>query len=201
MTGDELLRCRDCGAPMADDQRYCLNCGTRRAERRAPVPVLSAPAVAPLAAPATAPGLLERVGGGWGVAALVLLALGVGVVIGELGDGDPAPVAARAPIVSIGAGALAPTGVTAVAAPVAAAPAPVAATGPTGSTEEDAASTAEKGKPAAATQQELAAKEKLAPDEFVKQSKKLPKTTGTGGAAPEKDNAAPGAGSEAESIG
>ena len=28
--------CAECGAPLAEDQRYCLNCGQRRADARLP---------------------------------------------------------------------------------------------------------------------------------------------------------------------
>ena len=192
--------CHECGAPLAADQRYCLNCGTRRAAPRVPIGLQAATPVAALPPVPAEPSLAARVGGGWGVAALVLLALGVGVVIGTLGGDEPAPAAARPPVVTIAAGALAPTGATAVAAPVA--PAPVAVTGPTGTSGTTGTTgTTDTSAPAAETKEKLAAKEKLTPEQFQDQSKKLPKTTGTGGAAPEKDDAAPGAGSEAESIG
>ena len=49
--------CATCGAPLAADQRYCLNCGQRRGRRdrlpRAPVPRQEATAAAPAAAGAS----------------------------------------------------------------------------------------------------------------------------------------------------
>ncbi len=32
--GEQGEPCRSCGAPLAEDQRYCLNCGRRRADQR-----------------------------------------------------------------------------------------------------------------------------------------------------------------------
>jgi hypothetical protein len=86
--------CNVCGAPMAVDQRYCVECGTRRGKPRFSLqPTLPAMQAA---TPAPAPS-----GGGprrstWtpsatllaGIATL-LLALGVGVLIGEAGSSTP----------------------------------------------------------------------------------------------------------------
>ena len=85
--------CSGCGAPLADDQRYCLECG----ERRAPVSsaVLAGPPPTAMPPPqppsAPAPGARdERDGAGRGNAVTViagvgvlLLAMGVGVLIGR----------------------------------------------------------------------------------------------------------------------
>lgn len=107
-------QCATCAAPLAPDQRYCLECGTRRAAPRVPV-AAALPAPPPVARETVvAPPLLtpvQRLGGIWGVAALLLVALGVGVVIGR--SGEDAPVAAAPAPVILGAG---PTGTTAVAA-------------------------------------------------------------------------------------
>jgi hypothetical protein len=110
--------CRRCGTTLADDQRYCLNCGQRRAEARlAFLEVLeqkyrrqsAAGAAAPPAAPATArwqptPGFAG------GALALLGLALALGVLIGSAGDDSPKQVAAAPPqvITVAGAGAAAP---------------------------------------------------------------------------------------------
>ncbi|CAB4868772.1 MAG: hypothetical protein F2799_03030 [Actinobacteria bacterium] len=46
-TNDQFEPCRCCGTALAHDQRYCLNCGVRRATQRVPSgPVLAALAVA-----------------------------------------------------------------------------------------------------------------------------------------------------------
>lgn len=282
-------QCAHCSSPLAADQRYCLNCGTRRAERHVPVAAAGAVSVTSATVPgAPVPGPAERFGGAWGVAALLLVALGVGVVIGRSGQAD-APVAARPPVVNITSGA---TGATAAAPVVAAAPAadewpardgftvqlgelPKAGTdqaaadaakaaatakgadapgvldagahgltagqlvlysgvfakkkqataalaglkaaypdarviavkatagasaGTTGGTASDTAGSTS-AKPAAVSKDKLKATEKLSPDAFQKQSKKLPKTTALPGKPPPKDNAAPGGGSDAEAIG
>lgn len=291
-------QCTSCGASLAADQRYCLQCGTRRAERRVPVEATRASSRAPESgagrsapvAPAGGALAVERLGGAWGVAALLLLALGVGVIIGSLGD-DDAPVASNRPEVTIAAPALGPTasatpvanttpaadewpaqdGFTvqlgelpkagtdqaaadaakaAASAKGAAAPgvldagahgltdgqlvlysgvfstrkqasaaldglkaaypdarvikvkatssAPDAATdgGASGDTAPSTSS-----KPATLSKSKLKEVEKLDPEAFQKQSKKLRKTTVLPGKAPPKDNAAPGGGSEAETIG
>src|SRR5580700_10192895 len=44
-------RCAECGAPMASDQRYCVECGERRGERRFPAVVDSAGAAPPPGGP------------------------------------------------------------------------------------------------------------------------------------------------------
>lgn len=87
--------CPACGTPLAADQRYCLQCGERRGEPRLPVmagrpgasavttvtTTSSAPAGAPRAPRGTAGTTLVA-----GVGTL-LLALGVGVLIGHSAEG------------------------------------------------------------------------------------------------------------------
>jgi hypothetical protein len=287
-------QCTHCGSPLAADQRYCLNCGTRRAERRVPVAATraSSPApegVAPPLAPAGGPPAVERLGGAWGVAALLLLALGVGVIIGNQ-SGDDAPVAAQPPAVTIAGGALGPTapatpvasttpaadewpdrdgftvqlgelpkaGTDQAAADAAKAAASAkgatapgvldagahgltdgqlvlysgvfstrkqattaldglkaaypdarvikvkatsSAAGATGGGAAGAAAPSTSSKPETVSKSKLKETERLDPEAFQKQSKKLPKTTVLPGKAPPKDNAAPGGGSDAETIG
>lgn len=291
-------QCPHCSVPMAADQRYCLNCGTRRSAPRVPIPaagtVAAPPVVLPVAGAAQPLGPLavQRLGGAWGVAALLLVALGVGVLIGSLGR-DDATVAARPPVVSIAAGAVGATAGTPVAdtAPAAdewpdkdgftvqlgelpkdgtdqaaadaaksaatakGAEAPgvldagahgltdgqlvlysgvfdtrkqataaladlkaaypdarvikvaadsTAATGGGGggAAADDAGGAAGGGStPASVSKKALQQTEKLNPEAFQKQSKRLPKTTALPGKAPPKDDAAPGGGGEAETIG
>lgn len=123
--------CAGCGAPLASDQRYCLQCGVRRAAARVPfLDILPAPPK-PARPAATAPTERERRPLPAGAAAAVAAALlGMGVLAGAIVAGDEAPVvtppAAKAPVVNVtNAGAPAPGG----AAPGAAAsPAPAAFT-------------------------------------------------------------------------
>ncbi|HEU4600263.1 MAG TPA: hypothetical protein VFS26_10965 [Solirubrobacterales bacterium] len=107
--------CGECGAPLAADQRYCLNCGRRRtgprvdyrtylapgAPGQAPPPTIEGPAAGPEAAsPEPEPAKQERdfapLAAVGGIALLGLMLL-VGVLIGK-GGGDaasPAPQVIR----------------------------------------------------------------------------------------------------------
>lgn len=105
-------RCSNCGVSLAHDQRYCINCGERRGKPRFAAPAVTAVAAEPVAA--GPPPLRARFSPGAtlvaGVATL-LLAMGVGVLIGENGAGSSGrPVAYQAPQViklNYGAGAAA----------------------------------------------------------------------------------------------
>ena len=103
--------CRTCAAPLAADQRYCLSCGERVA-----TPRVDWAQLAPVAGGATPPPaptrgarwtlMLDRVGGPMGAAAVVLVALGVGVLLGQGGGGSqgPATIIQRPPIVNVQGG-------------------------------------------------------------------------------------------------
>lgn len=108
--GAEGKSCPSCGAPLAGDQRYCLNCGDRCAEARLPfMEVLRERDEPAAAAGATEPPAAERPlsvtpGLGLGAAGLLALVLGIGVLIGNAGDDAPPPVqtaAAPAPVVNV----------------------------------------------------------------------------------------------------
>jgi hypothetical protein len=100
--GREGEPCARCGAPLAADQRYCLECGTRRADARiAFQDVLEARArreVAPVAAAQGEPPRrsISPVYAGAGVAVLGF-ALVLGILIGSAGDDPPQQVAAAQP--------------------------------------------------------------------------------------------------------
>jgi len=102
------MRCAACGAPLAADQRYCLECGERRATVSDFLRSGPPAAASPPKAPPTPPGppaqggsqprsntlsLLAGVG-------VLLLAMGVGVLIGRSGGSGKAPAAAQ--VVTIG---------------------------------------------------------------------------------------------------
>ncbi|WP_041730969.1 zinc ribbon domain-containing protein [Conexibacter woesei] len=109
----QTTACRTCGASLAPDQRYCLSCGTRVAaprldflaeSGRAEVETQgdSAASSTPGAA-APAPSRLDKIGGPMGAAAVVLVALGVGFLVGQARDDAP-PAAQKAPVVTIESG-------------------------------------------------------------------------------------------------
>jgi hypothetical protein len=108
--GEQGEPCQECGAPLAADQRYCLNCGRRRADPRVDFQralgaskdegAVEGPLNAP--PPAPEPAKAERdyaplaAVGGIAILGLILL---VGVLIGK---GNSSPSAAPAPIVKVG---------------------------------------------------------------------------------------------------
>jgi hypothetical protein len=96
-------QCAICGAPMATDQRYCLECGERRAPmssvlmgglpsspKTAAVPPPTTPPAPPLAPRSEPPwqrnGVLTLIAG----IGVLLLAMGVGVLIGRSASGKTA---------------------------------------------------------------------------------------------------------------
>ncbi|HZE06275.1 MAG TPA: hypothetical protein VE127_13680, partial [Solirubrobacteraceae bacterium] len=82
--------CANCGVPLASDQRYCVQCGERRGKSRFAVTgadrTTSPPAPAPVAVVAPDPPRRRAPYGATLIAgvATLLLALGVGVEIGQL---------------------------------------------------------------------------------------------------------------------
>jgi hypothetical protein len=98
--------CANCDAPMAADQRYCLECGERRGQARF---------AAPVAATSTRTVTETRgrpIGSRWspgatliaGVATL-LLALGIGVLIGRAGNSGSSGNAGKVSVITVnGAG-------------------------------------------------------------------------------------------------
>jgi hypothetical protein len=111
--------CPNCGARMAADQRYCLNCGQRRGEPRLPfmdAVVFMESMSAPPGGGAPPPPPVSSAGGSSsrmnanaaliaGVATLVL-AIGVGFLIGRSGHDSGSNAAAEAPIkvIEVGGG-------------------------------------------------------------------------------------------------
>ncbi|HEY2141980.1 MAG TPA: hypothetical protein VGG98_07970 [Solirubrobacteraceae bacterium] len=103
----ESVPCAHCGASLALDQRYCLECGARRTEARSQfLDGLGAPTAAVRGAPVAGP-LRERApwsapwGGASTIAAVgvLLLAMGVGVLIGR--SGSTKTVTAPAQVLSV----------------------------------------------------------------------------------------------------
>jgi hypothetical protein len=98
-------RCTNCQKPLASDQRYCVNCGTRRGKPRFSFDSLAAQSAAakhPEPKPqrkrmSSATTLVAGV-------ATLLLALGVGVLIGHNSNSTPVRASAPAQIVTVGGG-------------------------------------------------------------------------------------------------
>jgi len=191
---------------MAGDQRYCLECGARRGGPRVDYRryLEEPPALAP-SAPATV-ALRER-RPAWTLAtalatiACLLLAMGVGVMIGRAGDGDAGRVQAAAPPQVIRVNATAPAATTTATTPAATTP---AATRHKAATKKATARRATAKADAARTKATNEAVQQLdsaAPDEYQKQSQKLPKELGTGGKAPPKDDKPAAGGGGFETIG
>ena len=121
LTGPLGDQCANCGAVMAADQRYCLHCGERRGRSRfaagsAPVP--GGP-VTTTTVTTTAPPITRRGSAGMtliaGIATLIL-AMGVGVLIGQSHQSSGTPARASAPQVIVNGGGSGGSGSTAAAA-------------------------------------------------------------------------------------
>jgi hypothetical protein len=106
-------RCQNCQAPLASDQRYCVNCGLRRGRSRYSLEAMAAQAAAATApAPAGRRPIRSRVSTGvtmiTGVATL-LLAMGVGVLIGhDSSSSPPQKASAGFQVVTVGGGSGSP---------------------------------------------------------------------------------------------
>jgi hypothetical protein len=102
-------RCPSCGAHVAADQRYCLSCGTRCGEPRLPVmdavtfmDAMRQPHQAP---PPAAQGTQRRVSPNTALFATIgvlLLAMGVGVLIGRSGNNSVASAPAAPQVIKVG---------------------------------------------------------------------------------------------------
>jgi hypothetical protein len=110
-------QCTECQAHLAPDQRYCVECGTRRGEARFPVTDMMTRKAAPAAAPPpkrrvrmTANATLIA-----GIGTL-LLALGVGVLIGRTSNDTNGKASAAQIITVSGGGATGATGASAAVA-------------------------------------------------------------------------------------
>lgn len=194
--------CRECGAALAPDQRYCLTCGLARADARVELETLYAPAAPPALpsrppAPAgpprgwfgiTPPGLMYGVAG---TACAFLIGLVLGLVINA---DDPPAVAQQAPTV-IQVPAAAPAVAPAATPEPTVDPATLA---PTPEPETDATPEQD---PAVEKldKAELGAQENADPDEFQKNSKKLDEAA-TEGEPPPTDDAAAGGGDSGETF-
>lgn len=115
VTGAVADRCSNCQAPLAPDQRYCVTCGERRGRPRFSGEMLGAQAASVAVESAVPPRrryprrssattLITGV-------ATLLIAMGVGVLIGHDSNSTPAHTPA-AQIITVGGGGSASTGAT-----------------------------------------------------------------------------------------
>ncbi len=210
--GEAGETCRECGMPLAADQRYCLNCGRRRGEARVDfhqhLPIeeaaqngVAAPRPSSVAPPTTekpqrdyAP--LAAVGG---IAVLGTMLL-IGVLIGK-GDGGSATVPPPQ-VVRVQGDDAGATASNEEAKPDAGASKQAKAKGgkaakSSGSLAGDKSSGAA---PVEASDEALQELQEQSPEEYQESSAKLPDEIATGGAPPPKDSKAPGGGSKGTAI-
>lgn len=107
--------CPNCGSSLLPDQRYCLNCGHRRGDPRLPFmdavvfmdaakqPQPAAVATTPAPAPDRRPFMSANASLVAGIATLVL-AIGVGVLIGRSGDSGSNAAAPAPQVITVGGG-------------------------------------------------------------------------------------------------
>ena len=200
--------CASCGAPLAGDQRYCLECGARRTQARVAFREILAPGGAPpttAAAPVPSPAP-EDPPARSGLAFLggllcLLLALGVGVLIGNSGDNATSATTPPPQVITVSGAAAPPAATT----PAATTTAPAAGTSTTGSAATKSSKSAKAAKSTAAGK--AAANKKLqdlnssSGADYQKKSQKLPKQVGTAGKPAPKDNKPAGGGSDFQDIG
>jgi hypothetical protein len=93
-------RCTGCGAPLSSDQRYCVNCGERRGHPRFTLAEPVAPAVQAAAAAPRRPRRARASSGFTLIAgiATLLIAMGVGVLIGHNNTSNSQRAASAPPI-------------------------------------------------------------------------------------------------------
>jgi hypothetical protein len=112
-------QCSACGAPLARDQRYCVECGERRGQSTLPAPE-SAPEPQTGKVRATTAPRPPHVSSGAALVAgvgVLLLAIGLGVLIGRLGNNNNTTTHAAAPtVITVGGGGSA-VGTTAASTP------------------------------------------------------------------------------------
>jgi hypothetical protein len=193
--------CRKCRAPLAEDQRYCLNCGVRVGDPRIDFLRYEAPSVRPeKPPPAPEPARPERdytpLAAVGGIAVLGAMLL-IGVLIGK---GDGGETAATPPPVIVQGGE-ADGGKTAAADEAGGEAKPKEAKAKAkGKGGAAAGGSADTGSAPVASDAELQQLQEQSPQEYAENSAKLPDEIATGGAPPPEDNKAPGGGSGGATI-
>jgi hypothetical protein len=208
-TTQVTVTCARCGAPLAEDQHYCLHCGEAQGDPRVAYRELIAPAVAapqqppapvaPAAAvPASVPPSAVVAPRDWtpmlalGVLAALALVLVVGVLIGK--SGTPTAAAPSAPqVITVSGGAPAATTT----------PAAADASARDGGGRKAHARVANDADPVdtRAGAQAVQDLNSATGEDYQRKSARLPDTVALPGKPPPRDNKAPGGGSGAETIG
>lgn len=198
------LRCRSCGVPLAEDQRYCLNCGERRGEPRIDFRQYEAPAPQPQEA--DPPPSEEKPGRDYtplaavgGIAVLGIMLL-IGVLIGKGDSGGtattPAPVVLQGGEANTGKTASGEGGGEAKARSK-------QAKSKGGGGKSDGAvkgGSTSTGNAPVASDDALEQLQEGTPEEKAERSANLPDEVATGGAPPPEDNKAAGGGSKGTAI-
>jgi len=123
-------RCADCQARLSHDQRYCVECGTRRGplpaqiagvigalREQGPAPALAPETPRSVLDPANAPrGPQFAMPGPRAAAVAVMGMLGFGVIVGSLAGGASVATLASAPLIVVGLGHTTPRTPTLVSA-------------------------------------------------------------------------------------
>jgi hypothetical protein len=201
--------CATCGAPLAADQRYCLECGTRRTDARLAFrDILSGQAPPPGVAPPGAPVPSDPPPARAGLAFLagllcLLVALGVGVLIGRSGDNTPtAATPPPAQVITVGGSAPAATTPAAGSTDSSGATSTDSSSSSSSSkSTKDSSSTKSSKSSSKSTNKSVQDLNNSSGSDYQKKSDKLPKQVGTGGKPPPKDNKPAGGGSDVQSIG
>lgn len=206
------MTCSSCGAALADDQRYCLNCGQRQGEPRvdfrqhlegkdaAAKPPVPGGGVAPdTVAPQPPPQKPQRdyapLAAAGGIAVLGIMLL-IGVLIGR-GSGDSNDSAAAPQVVTVGAAPAASGAKDSSESSGDAGQGEKKASTDKSAKKRNAATSGstDTGNAPVASEQQLEALQGKTGQEYAEESAKLPDEIATPGEAPPTDKKAPGGGS------
>ncbi len=209
---DAVDPCATCGAPMASDQRYCLECGARRAHTAAGLLGGGSQTLASGSgssatsqeqtdrtgpAEPTAGGALAVAGGAAGASTarsggpvaviagvgVLLLAMGVGVLIGRSGSGNGKPSAIPAQVISVASPGTGATSTSTTSTPALTTPSTTKSSGSTssGSTSSKSKSSSEIGQtPSKPAPPSVLPKAGGSGQSYEQKSKNLPNVVSTG---------------------
>jgi hypothetical protein len=202
------MTCPGCGAALADDQRYCLNCGQRQGKPRVDfrqqleakdAATKTPPPTAGAAASEPPPQKPQRdyapLAAAGGIAVLGIMLL-IGVLIGR-GTGDSNDSAAAPQVVTVGAAPAASGANDSDESSGATGQGKKEGSGGKAAKKKNAAAggKTDTGNAPVASEQQLEALQGKTGQEYAEESAKLPDEIATPGEAPPTDHKAPGGGS------